>query len=166
MDQDHVKHCWKHGSKLSLRWIFGCNYRTLRRHFWLSTYQTGDRLHSKKRWWSWITSIPQFPNQLEKELFMRKSARSRMKSHWHLCVKIVFPYQTKLTPGLMIMTCDCPKKVVYGFSLMTSGESPQMIFDLVMFRFPSDYSPNIVYYNCMQIGSVCVCVCVCSCNLV
>ena len=63
-----------------------------------------------------------------------------------MCEKI-FPSHTKLTPGLMIMTCACPKKVVYGFSLMTSGESPQMIFDLVMSRFPSDYSPIIVDDN-------------------
>ena len=110
MDQDHVKHCWKHGSKLSLRWIFGCNYRTLRRHFWLSTYQTGDRLHSKKRWWSWITSIPQFPNQLEKELFMRKSAWSRMKSHWHLCVKKSSHLTQSLPQGSWSWLVLVPKK--------------------------------------------------------
>ena len=45
------------------------------------------------------------------------------------------------------MTCACPKKVVYGVSLMTSGESPQMIFDVVMSRFPDTYSPSIFYDN-------------------
>ena len=30
---------------------------------------------------------------------------------------------------------------------MTSGESPQFLFDIVMSRFPADYSPSIVYDN-------------------
>ena len=58
-----------------------------------------------------------------------------------------FPTRSALSPGLMVMTCACPRKVVYGISLMTSGESPQMIFDVIMSRFPPDYSPNIIYDN-------------------
>ena len=59
----------------------------------------------------------------------------------------MFPTHSALSPGLMVMTCACPRKVVYGISLMTSGESPQMIFDVIMSRFPPDYSPNIIYDN-------------------
>ena len=58
-----------------------------------------------------------------------------------------FPQHSYLTPGLMIMTCLCPRKVVYGFSMMLGGESPQMIFDIIMTRFPSNYNPNIIYDN-------------------
>ena len=45
------------------------------------------------------------------------------KSLKDMCTK-VFPSHNSLTPGLMIMTCACPQKIVYGFSLMTSSESP------------------------------------------
>ena len=68
------------------------------------------------------------------------------KSLKDMCTK-VFPSHNSLTPGLMIMTCACPQKIVYGFSLMTSSESPQMIFDVIMSRFPQNYSPQIIYDN-------------------
>ena len=68
------------------------------------------------------------------------------KSLKDMCTK-VFPSHNSLTPGLMIMTCACPQKIVYGFSLMTSSESPQMIFDVIMSRFPQNYSPQIIYNN-------------------
>ena len=90
--------------------------------------------------------FPNFPIIRERAFYEKECKVEDEKSLTFMCEKI-FPSHTKLTPGLMIMTCACPKKVVYGFSLMTSGESPQMIFDLVMSRFPSDYSPNIVYDN-------------------
>ena len=90
--------------------------------------------------------FPNFPIIRERAFYEKECMVEDEKSLTFMCEKI-FPSHTKLTPGLMIMTCACPKKVVYGFSLMTSGESPQMIFDLVMSRFPSDYSPNIVYDN-------------------
>ena len=72
------------------------------------------------------------------------------KSLKSLCEK-TFPNHNALSPGLMVMTCACPQKTVYGFSLMTSGESPQMIFDTVMSRFPEDYSPNIIYDNACKL---------------
>ena len=90
--------------------------------------------------------FPNFPVIRERAFYEKECNVEDEKSLTFMCEK-VFPSHTKLTPGLMVMTCACPKKVVYGFSLMTSGESPQMIFDLVMSRFPSDYSPNIVYDN-------------------
>ena len=61
----------------------------------------------------------------------------------------------KLSPGLLIMTCACPQKVVYGFSLMLDGESPMMVFDIIMSRFPSNYNPHIIYDNsckCKEYG--------------
>ena len=76
----------------------------------------------------------------ENELSIRCTAMLKM------CTK-VFPSHNSLTPGLMIMTCACPQKIVYGFSLMTSSESPQMIFDVIMSRFPQNYSPQIIYDN-------------------
>ena len=84
-----------------------------------------------------------FPIIRERASYEKECKVKDEKSLTFMCAKI-FPSHTKLAPGLMILTCVCPITVVYGFSLMTSGESPQMIFDLVMSRFPSDYSPNIV----------------------
>ena len=43
------------------------------------------------------------------------------------------------------MTCGCKHKVIYGFSMMLSGESPEMLFDLVMTRFEPGYNPHIIY---------------------
>ena len=50
-----------------------------------------------------------------------------------------FPSHSKLTPGLYLLTCGCQQKSVYGFSMMMSGESPAMLFDLIMTRFENDY---------------------------
>ena len=43
------------------------------------------------------------------------------------------------------MTCACQLKVVYGFSMMMTGESPRMLFEVIMNRFENDYSPDIIY---------------------
>ena len=56
-----------------------------------------------------------------------------------------FPAHAKLTPGLYLMTCGCKYKVIYGFSMMLTGESPRMLFDIIMTRFESDYNPEIIY---------------------
>ena len=73
-------------------------------------------------------------------------------------VRKIFPTHSALSPGLMVMTCACPRKVVYGISLMTSGESPQMILDVIMSRFPPDYSPNIIYDNaCKRVRKILSC---------
>ena len=53
------------------------------------------------------------------------------------------------------MTCACPQKVVYGFSSMLDGESPMMVIDIIMSRFPSNYNQHIVYDNsckCKEYG--------------
>ena len=54
-----------------------------------------------------------------------------------LCSKL-FPENSKLTPGLFIVTCCCPKKKVYGYKKMVKGESPRIIFDIIMTRFPEN----------------------------
>ena len=87
--------------------------------------------------------------------FMRKRAMLKTKTLWNSCVKKIFQAIQLSHPAWWIMTCACPKKIVYGFTLMTSGESPQMIFDLILSRFPTDYSPNIIYDNaCKAKGRV------------
>ena len=43
------------------------------------------------------------------------------------------------------MTCACQLKVVYGFEMMMTGESPRMLFEVIMNRFENDYSPDIIY---------------------
>ena len=88
--------------------------------------------------------FPNFPLLRERALYEKECKVEDDTSFKSMCEKS-FPSHTSLSPGLMVMSCACPKKVVYGFSLMTSSESPQMIFDIVMSRFPLNYSPNIVY---------------------
>ena len=61
-----------------------------------------------------------------------------------LCSKL-FPEHAYLTPGLFLVTCCCPKKKVYGFKKMIHGESPRIIFDLIMTRFEESYNPTIIY---------------------
>ena len=56
-----------------------------------------------------------------------------------------FPSHSKLTPGLYLLTCGCKRKSIYGISMMLSGESPSMLFNLVMTRFERDYNPHIIY---------------------
>ena len=56
-----------------------------------------------------------------------------------------FPTHRQLTPGLLLMTCACQLKVVYGFEMMMTGESPCMLFEVFMNRFENDYSPDINY---------------------
>ena len=90
--------------------------------------------------------FPNFPILRDRANYEKKCNVEDKKSLKEMCEK-KFPNHSSLTPGLMIMTCACPQKVVYGFSMMLSGESPQMIFDIIMTRFPEDYNPNIIYDN-------------------
>ena len=90
--------------------------------------------------------FPNFPILRQRAYYEKECQAEDDKSLKSMCEKI-FPTHSALSPGLMVMTCACPRKVVYGISLMTSGESPQMIFDVIMSRFPPDYSPNIIYDN-------------------
>ena len=90
--------------------------------------------------------FPNFPILRQRAFYEKECQAEDDKSLMSMCEKN-FPTHSALSPGLMVMTCACPRKVVYGISLMTSGESPQMIFDVIMSRFPPDYSPNINYDN-------------------
>ena len=38
-----------------------------------------------------------------------------------------------------------PPKNILGFIIMTSKESPGMMFDLKMTRFPLSYNPNVIF---------------------
>ena len=42
------------------------------------------------------------------------------------------------------MIPDAYKKV-YGFKKMLKGESPRIIFDIIMTRFPENYNPTVIY---------------------
>ena len=73
-----------------------------------------------------------FPLLRQRAYYEKECKAEDDKSLKSMCEKI-FPNHSALSLGLMVMTCSCPRKVVYGISLMTSGESPQMI----MSRFPT-----------------------------
>ena len=74
----------------------------------------------------------------------KKGSKKDTDSWDELCSK-PFPEHSRLTPGLFIVTCCCPKKKVYGFKKMIQGESPRIIFDIIMTRFENDYFPTIIY---------------------
>ena len=40
---------------------------------------------------------------------------------------------------------DCLDKRIYGVLKMVRGESPRIMFDIIMGRFEDDYNPNIFY---------------------
>lgn len=88
-----------------------------------------------------------FPNMplLRERAKYSKTCSSEDKKAWDKLCEKTFPSHQKLTPGLFIVTCGCSNKVVYGFSMMLSGESPEMLFDIIMTRFEDDYNPNIIY---------------------
>ena len=74
----------------------------------------------------------------------QRASKKDIESWDELCSKL-FPEHRRLTPGLFIVTCCCPKKKVYGFKKMIQGESPRIIFDIIMTRFEDDYNPTIIY---------------------
>ena len=90
--------------------------------------------------------FPSFPLLREKNRYKADERGSRKDSDvWNgLCNKL-FPENSQLTPGLFLVTCTCPQKRVYGFRKMVKGESPRIIFDLIMTRFEDQYNPTIIY---------------------
>ena len=90
--------------------------------------------------------FPQFPAVYERARYKadQRGSRQEKENHRNLCSKL-FPEHQKLTPGLFIMTCCCPKKRIYGIKKMIEGESPKIIFDIVMTRFEPEYSPDLIY---------------------
>ena len=88
-----------------------------------------------------------FPNMplLKERAKYSKTCSSEDKKAWDKLCEKAFPTHQKLTPGLFIVTCGCSQKIVYGFSMMLSGESPEMLFDIIMTRVEDDYNPNIIF---------------------
>ena len=66
------------------------------------------------------------------------------KSAWKNLYNKTWTNPNILTPGIFLVLCPCPKKSVYGFSLMVKAESPSYIFDIVTTRFETDYRPDWV----------------------
>ena len=87
---------------------------------------------------------PNFPILREKAIYERDCKIEDRQHRKQSCEK-EFPSHANLTPGLYLLTCGCKFKCVYGFSMMTTGESPSMLFNLVMTRFEDDYNPHIIY---------------------
>ena len=83
--------------------------------------------------------FPNFPILRERAIYTKNCLTQDAKSEEDSCEKN-FPSHAKLTPGLYLMTCGCKYKVIYGFSMMLTGESPRMLFDIIMIRFENDYN--------------------------
>ena len=90
--------------------------------------------------------FPNFPLLKKRAEYEKNCAIQDKKSFKGICNK-TYGKHKKLSPGLLIMTCACPQKIVYGFTLMLDGESPMMVFDIIMSRFPINYNPKIIYDN-------------------
>ena len=88
--------------------------------------------------------FPNFPLWRERARYNIDCERQDLKSSKDSCEKD-FPSHAMLTPGLYLMTCGCSYKSIYGFSLMLTGESPKMLFDIIMTRFEPGYNPFIIY---------------------
>ena len=66
------------------------------------------------------------------------------------CNKL-FPEHQKLSAGLFLITCCCKNKRMYGFKKMVTGESPIILFDVIMTWFEEDYNPTIIYdASCLE----------------
>ena len=92
-----------------------------------------------------ITQVfPNFPLWRERALYNKDCLKQDVKSQKDSCEKD-FPSHATLTPGLYLMTCGCSYKSIYGFSFMLTGESPKMLFDIIMTRFEDNYNPKIIY---------------------
>ena len=100
---------------------------------------------------------PQWEIRFEKAKYA-KSCTSQDDQAWDkLCTKC-FPSHQSLTPGLFIVTCACPNKSIYGFTMMVKHESPGMIFDITTTRFDPSYNPVWVYdaaCKAKEYGPVC-----------
>ena len=59
-------------------------------------------------------------------------------------------------PVLMdiILELSDDHKSIYGFSLMLTGETPKMLFDIIMTRFEPDYNPFIIYDASCKVHSL------------
>ena len=87
---------------------------------------------------------PNFPILRERAIYKR-DCELQDKMQRKQASQKEFPSHSKLTPGLYLLTCGYKHKSIYGFSMMLSGESPSMLFNLVMTRFERDYNPHIIY---------------------
>ena len=90
--------------------------------------------------------FPNLPMHRERGIYHKTCENQDKASSRDSCEKS-FPVDKSLTPGLMVVTCGCSEKVVYGFHMMLTGESPEMVFDIIMSRFPNRYNPHIIYDN-------------------
>ena len=98
------------------------------------------RLLPERRWGNSNTSVPQLSNPERASYLHKRLQHSRSKA-----TKGFLPEGFPLTLKTYSRACGCPDKVVYGFSMMLSGESPSMLFDLGLTRFEANYNPHLIY---------------------
>ncbi|GMT24245.1 hypothetical protein PFISCL1PPCAC_15542 [Pristionchus fissidentatus] len=61
----------------------------------------------------------------------------------------------RLTPGLLLFTCS--HRVVYGFTILKSSESPRHVFDVLVTRMNDGEMPRIVVYdNACHLSAYCL----------
>merc|ERR1712141_386083 len=65
--------------------------------------------------------FPNFPLLRKSANYTRDCLNQDSRAKEDSCEKN-FPTHRQLTPGLLLMTCACQLKVVYGFSIMMTGE--------------------------------------------
>jgi hypothetical protein len=65
-------------------------------------------------------------------------------THGNMCRK-EFPKSRYFTPGLFIVTCACSNKTVLICVFMDSGESPRILFNLILNRW--EIAPRMIIYD-------------------
>ena len=77
--------------------------------------------------------IPLFPPMYERARYTADDRYSNKDRDYEqeLCSKL-FPEGQIWTPGLFIITCACSDKRIYGIVKMVHGESPRIMFDIII----------------------------------
>ena len=83
----------------------------------------------------------------ESELSTQEIAAFKIENNKRILARGISPHIQNLLQGCIWWLVDAPTRLfnVYGFSMMLSGESPSMLFDLVLTRFEADYNPHLIY---------------------
>ena len=72
------------------------------------------------------------------------AAFNKIENNKRILARRISPHTQNLLQGCFWWLADAPTRL-FGFSMMLSGESPSMLFDLVLTRFEADYNPHLIY---------------------
>ncbi|KAF8375493.1 hypothetical protein PRIPAC_81922, partial [Pristionchus pacificus] len=93
---------------------------------------------------------PNWPLKRGRPIYQKDSRTDNMD-----CSQKLGHGHDKLSPGIMIATCH--HRYTYGFSILTSCESPRHIFEMLITRMDGGDMPrNIIYDNSCHLSAYCL----------